>query len=254
MNILLSSRIDSKFFNDIALAQDNDLTIYAHNIENQLYKLYSKIKPKFLFVNIFELNEEINQFAIEYEHECVVFCYCPNTNYYQYDVNFNADAEIVYLCYQDDLIPNRRCLTIPKNIVNKRHLSYLLDQPKDNNIVCFLDGIHTENKQKLISLLYPNNKDFNIRLFNDTNLQHPQNLGIVSHIDKLELLAKNKYVICNQGYEYYYESIFLSCKPIHIEKIGDNLSETINRIEQTKLNDINNIHSFEDFFKEMVMK
>ena len=254
MNILVSSKIYSKFFNDILLVQDADINIYTHNIENQLYRLYSKIKPKFLFVNIFELNEEINQFALEYEHECVVFCYCPDQNYSNHNFNINTQTNIVYLCYTDNAIPERRCLTIPKNIVNKPYLSNLMTASKENNIICFMDTINETYKQNIVSLLYPNNKDLRIRLFNDIKLKHPQNLGFAYHQDKLQLLSKNKYVLCNHGFDYYYESIFLGCKPIHIEKMQDNLVNLVNIIDAEEPFDLSNVHDFTIFFKEMVLK
>lgn len=251
MNILLSSVVTSKLFNDISDLILDDYTIYGHNIRGNLYRIYSVLKPKILFINLLEINIEIQQFAAEYGHECKIFCLCPRIDYV--NNNINKIPGINYICYQGYVNENE-CLTIPSNIINESYLKSIKQDKKPKQAVCFLDHINGHYYDTISNMLYPNKGKVNIKVFNDPEFKHPQNLGYVNHANKLSLIAQSDYVICEKDFEYYYESVYLKCTSMFIEDInnGNIITEKLSSKDRDKM--LDNIHDFEQFILNMVNK
>lgn len=250
MNILLSSVINSKFFNDISQVTIPDHKIAIYDIRNNLYKIYSLLRPKSIFINILEISDEIKQFAEEYGHECNIFCFCPKANYSNY--NFEEIPNINYISYRG-YIDNEKCSIIPSNIINKNYLDSIKNENKIDQSICFLDSIDNKNYNTLLSKLYPNKSEFtfSIKIFNDPQFKHPQNLGFINHVDKLELIAKSKYIIVEDDFEYYYEALYLNCQMINIEEIKNNIN--LDKISNREVNNlISDVKDYANYISDMV--
>lgn len=244
MNIILSSLTNCKFFQEISLYQLDGITTYQISIKDNLYSLYYQLKPNYIFVNVFEINHEIVQFAEEFRHDCVVYCYVPFFKYARHNIPNIPHVKYITRDYIDSL-DNQKI--IPHNIVNKKYLDSI-KQEKIDQAVCFLDGVtQRDHKEKLLNILYPHKQNIKIKLFNDKSFQHPQNLGYLNHIDKVNMLARSQYAIIEDGSDYYYDALYLNCSIINIENITTN---SIPNISETTID--NDIEDYYEYLQEII--
>lgn len=251
MNIVLSALYDIKYFNEIETCDLESINVYKIPIKNNLYNIYYKLSPDAIFVHLLEIDEEIKQFAQEFEHDCKVYCYCPYTvNASNYNVENTPHIHYVTHHHIDKLDAQH---SLPKNLVNKSNLDKI-SKEKNDQIVCFLDDIANPSyKENLQHVLYPNKQKYKIKLFNDASFRHPQNLGYVNHKSKLDLLGRSKYVINHQSSDYFFDAQYLGCQAINISDIKtNNIEDYID--DNSNETDTKNIHEYCEYLTELLIK
>jgi hypothetical protein len=94
--------------------------------------------------------------------------------------------------------------------------------------------------------LYPKKK-LPIRLFNNSAIKHPQNLGLLSEENKADILNKAKYCIILNNDDYAIESKLCDCVPISIDEIPDLQGKKYSKISSQKGK------TYEDFIFENII-
>lgn len=78
-------------------------------------------------------------------------------------------------------------------------------------ILCHLDNKNIGNNSIIESILYPNNTTIAVKVVNSPMLNHPQNLGIVSEQDMLDLIHDCYAYVCVSD-DYLYDAIRMDKK------------------------------------------
>ena len=213
MNKLLIQNLNNKFINNIALCNTGYCDKIVTETRGSLYKLYYQYKfTHIIFVDSL-LNQESIQFIQEFGHEVCSYVYKDsNTDNYNHLENIKG-----VLAYAKPDNTNHKIITIPI-LVN--HDLYYLDKSldKQNQIISFIDNIKAI-PDNLQSYLYPNTT-LPIKLFNNTEIIHPQNLGLLSEQDKAMLLRSSKYYLAVQE-DYLAEAWACGCAVLSIDELSN---------------------------------
>jgi hypothetical protein len=192
MNKLLVQHINHKFINNISLSQIENFEKLITITSNQLYKIYYEYKfTHAIFIDSLLTNEEI-QFIHEFGNDINIYIFKNNET-----SNYSIIKNIKGILSFKPSDTSHKFIKIP-TLVN-HGIYYKTNDIKDNNIICFLDNIDLL-PDSLNSYLYPHSK-LAIKLFNNSDVVHPQNLGLLSENDKAYILQKNKYYLAlNEDY------------------------------------------------------
>jgi len=228
---LLVQKIDDKFINNIELSNMDFILKTTTYIENQLYKLfYTNQFTHFIFVASL-LNTEMFQFIHEFGEHTKIFIY-NDTNFPIVHIKNISGI----LQKEKDPLSKNKIITIPKLVNNE--IFYKDNTIKNDHIICFLDRIDSL-PHELNEFLYPSSK-LKIKLFNNQNIIHSQNLGILSEIDKAELLKKSEYYLALND-DYVPEAWACGCKVLEISDL--------NLLMPTKYKSNKNFQSYSNFLK-----
>lgn len=93
--------------------------------------------------------------------------------------------------------------------INEYHSSNIQDK---NYWLCDISSIDSNLIKKIQPLIYPNNTTQKIRLVNNDQFQHPQNVGLATESEMMELIASCKGFI-NLNNTYTADAVFMA-KPI----------------------------------------
>lgn len=192
---LFTQNLNNKFTNNILYLNDQDIVVSTGNTENILYKIHSKYNFNNYIFNTSLFNNEVAQFIAEYCSTIKIFIFHDQ----QPNIDILKEYEKFCINITQDSVEGFDTKIVPKNIVNDityKNTSY----PKDDSIVFFLDNLN-EIPENIQNLLYPNTK-LKIKLYNNQNIKHPQNIGMISENDKALILNKSSYFI---SYNEYYE-------------------------------------------------
>jgi hypothetical protein len=101
-----------------------------------------------------------------------------------------------------------------KKLFNTNNLDHT--QP---NVACFIDHINELGKEMTQAIESINKKEnFKIRLFNNPQIHHAHNIGILKEKDKSYVLKTHKYFL-NNGSEYLNEAILSNCEILNLESV-----------------------------------
>jgi hypothetical protein len=195
MNKLLVQNLNTKFINNIRLSKCKDYDQLVIDTSNQLYKIYYSYKfTHAIFVDSLLKDEEI-QFINEFSGTVICYIYSSQNNTLTNCVS-------------------QKISNIP--ILVNSNIFYNQNCNKQGDIISFLDNV-SSLPTSINSYLYPNSK-LPIKLFNNSDIIHPQNLGLLSEQDKALLLQQNMYYLAISDY-YVAEAWACGCTVLTIEDL-----------------------------------
>lgn len=217
INILIPN-INNKFYRNLSITNITDVRIVTENIQRNIYNLYYKHQFNTLIIPSSLIDNSILQFCVEFKDHIKTII--------DVDSNLNEEFLRVYNTVFHFLIhPDQTKIYEKYNHINKP--LYLLNDElyifnteitKINFIACFLDHVPLL-QTKLIESLYPNTKS-KIRLFNNPNINHPQNLGMVNELEKSLILKEAEYYLDIDNGSYSIEAQAAGCKIINLNSIN----------------------------------
>jgi hypothetical protein len=192
MSILFVQDSDNKFVNNIKLTQVPNHQIMLGPINKNLYGLYYSYHFSHFILMASMLDQETLQFVSEYHTE--IKCYIYG------DINISADILELYknkvtfiLKYTQEFISKEHCIILPRLVNEELFNSLNQSSNRHNSIICFIDDLD-KIPDSLNQYLYPMTK-LPIKLFNNNNIKHHQNLGTLSETDKASMLQQVRYYL-----------------------------------------------------------
>jgi len=238
----ITHQYSSKFIQDSAGMPGN----IVQDLNNIIYKLLNSSIKNVLFDSR-SLTKEFIQFITDSRTNNI------NFTIYHHIIDQNivdklAKPNIKHI-FHHGTSTNNSAKQIPLSINSELYNEDLKNLTKKNCGISFLDNINTI-PESLSVILFPK-KVLPIRLFNNKNIPHPQNLGILSLNDRKSLLIEAKYYISFSEYDdYILEAKYAKCiivSPTEFEKACNNQEYSCQSITF----DTNNYHF--NIFKEYVI-
>jgi hypothetical protein len=212
INLLLQHK-DIKFINNLALSKMDFCNKLVANTKNILYQLYYTYNFTHIIFISSLIEKEEKQFISEFSNNISIFIY--NDNHDQFLTtkypNISGVLENSSVKIKQDKIIN-----IPNLVNNEIFFENKLN--KNNDIICFLDSIE-KIPINLDNYLYPKS-NLPIKLFNNPDIINPQNLGLLSEIDKAEILQKSLYYLAINE-DYIPEAWACGCIVLTIDELKD---------------------------------
>jgi hypothetical protein len=114
-------------------------------------------------------------------------------------------------------------LVLPDYCINKNLFTSKNNENYNriDRIAYFLDE-DSEIPQHIKKHLYPETKDSKFLLFNNKSIQHPQNLGMLTELDKNDILNNCKYFVSNKYESYVAEAYTCGCVILDAETLTIN--------------------------------
>lgn len=236
MKKLLVQYSNNKFINNILLSDTDFCEKTVSNTKGSLYKLYYTLKFNYLILTLSLLSEEENQFIEEFHKNVSIYIYNDINDSSAETSNPNVKA---ILQHSKPSQKSSKIITIPILVNDKIFFKQNIN--KNNQLVCFLDSV-SELPSMVKSYLYPSSK-LPIKLFNNSNISHSQNLGLLSEKDKADILQKSVYYLAIND-EYVPEAWACGCKVITPEEIID--------LEPKQYRYSKNFQSYVNFLKGII--
>jgi hypothetical protein len=216
---LLVQNFNTKFIKNTIYSIIDDTTIINADIDNNLYKSHYRYNFTHIIFAASLLSTEVIQFISDFSQSVKIFLY--HDTFIDDAANILSNTNITHIVnnnYINDKynIININPYIINTNLFNKNGQSNI----RNNSIIGFLDH-YNFIPNHLNNYLYPKTK-LPIKIFNATNSQHHQNLGLVNDIEKSQLLKSNKYYL-SLDYEKDYSIEAQACGAIvvHPDQLSD---------------------------------
>jgi hypothetical protein len=177
------------------------------------------------------INSEVLQFINEFSNksDLKIILYHDQINEDLLNIDSNNLIHLIDIKYKYSINKKQKNIRYVPLLVNKQ-LFNTNNSPKQrsNTIICFIDEL--ENiPDYLIKYLYPKSK-LPIRLFNNSNIKHPQNLGLLSEPDKSMLLKQTEFYLAIDDY-YAPEALLSGCKVLDMKELD---TMTVNKYKHQK--------------------
>jgi hypothetical protein len=195
MNTILIPNIDNKFFRNIALTQMDGFQIIVENIKGNIYHLYYKHNFNYVIIPESFIDNSILQFAVEYSNKVHSLIEIGNniTNDFMklYKPVFKF---LIHNKYKEKAHPDCTNILCNTELINDQLYPQTNQQYKKiDYISCFLDELEFI-PEELSHILYPKTNK-KIRMFNNNNIKHTQNLGTINEIEKSVILKESQYYL-----------------------------------------------------------
>lgn len=213
MKIFISTK-NNKFIKNIVLSQIPGLDIISGHYQQQLYKIHQHHKINSYLFSLDDLDAETLQFIVDYHSKIKIFIYHNALN--------EQIIEHLSGCYHlsKDNYSSSNFIQIPQ-LINTHIFYNQKREDRNQQVVSFID--HLDNiSSELAPLLYPNNKQLNIKMYGGT-FGHMQNLGLASEIDKANILNSNTSFL-SLDTSYIPEALLCGCDVYTTESIQNNLT------------------------------
>lgn len=209
MTKLIIQNLNDRFINNLALCNTNFCNIILTDISGSLYRLYYEHKFTHIILIDSLLDNECFQFIEEFGNNVIIYIYkdADTTNYKQTDKIYSL------LSYTKD--DDHKTMKIP-TLINHELYNTNSSANKINQIVSFIDRIDVI-PDDLQTHLYPQT-NLPIKLFNNSNIISPQNLGLLSEKDKALLLQQSKYYLAITE-DYVAEAWACGCEVLTIDDL-----------------------------------
>jgi hypothetical protein len=231
---LLVQQKNDKFINNIALSSLDFCSKLVTNIDNQLYKIYYKYQFTDCIFIASLLNNEINQFILEFSKDVNIFIYNDTHSNIPYNKNIRAVIQ------KEKNESKNKIISIPK-LVNNEIFYMDSSVQKNYQIISFLDSMESM-PMELNQFLYPVS-NLPIKLFNNKNIIHPQNLGLLLEKDKASLLQQSEYYLALEE-DYVPEAWACGSKVLTVEDLVS--------LEPKKFKSSKNFQSYSNFLKVLL--
>jgi len=162
------------------------------------------------------MNPEMYQFIKEFANTDIqIYLYHNNTaDCGLIDLQFKSMTHLV-----EPYIVNKQSRKIkPLPALINKDVFYDRNFPKIESIACFLDSVN-EIPVNLLNQLYPNTA-LPIKLFNNANIKHHQNLGLLTERDKSVILNQYQYYLSIDNH-YAAEAAACRCLVLDICELKD---------------------------------
>lgn len=231
---IIIQKTNDKFINNIELSTTPFCNKKVLNITGQLYKIYYIEKFTHIIFVASLLDNETIEFINEFGSIVNIFIYNNTIKNIGYHSNIKA---VIQKTRTDS---ENKTVIIPK-LVNNEIYNHDNSVSKNDNIVCFLDNIESL-PQQLNEYLYPESQ-LPIKLFNNSDIIHPQNLGLLYEYDKARILKQNKYYLALTD-DYVPEAWACGSLVLDIDDLG---SLKPNKYKQSK-----SFQSYANFLKVLI--
>ncbi|NBW14862.1 MAG: hypothetical protein EBR82_43365, partial [Caulobacteraceae bacterium] len=181
---------------------------------NNLYELYYNYQFDSVLFMESCMNIESKQFIQEFNNKIKIFIYYDQSNNI---IKYDNVINLLDIKHKSILGKQNNIKYIPL-LVNKQLYNNIGNIKKVNSIVCFIDHL-SSLPADLIKYLYPYTK-LPIKLFNNPNIHHHQNLGILSEQEKAFILKQAEYYLSVDEY-YAPEASISGCKVLDISELDD---------------------------------
>ena len=235
MNKLLIQNLNDKFINNLSLSQTDFCDIITTDARNSLYQLYYQHKfTHIVFVDSL-LNHESCQFIDEFGSDVIVYIYKHSET-----DNYRKTKKIAGLLSYTKDNDGYKTIKIP-TLVN--HELYNTNQSinKIHQVISFLDQAN-KIPEDLHNYLYPQN-NLPIKLFNSSDIIHPQNLGLLSEKEKALLLQESKYYLAITE-DYVAEAWACDCEVLTVGEL-DSCEQSLYKKSKT-------FQSYTNFLKGLI--
>lgn len=217
MTLLIVENSDNKFVNNIRFTQSPKLTIGTAVLDGTLYDIYYKHKFSAIIFMSSKFRPEVRQFILEYaeESDVKIFIYHDILTVELFDIS----DKIIHLVDQKYKyeIKHKTIRYVPQLVNKELYNTNNAPKEKQKAIVCFLDGL-TSIPSELSKYLYPNTL-MPIKLFNNANIKHHQNLGMLDEPEKAQILKQAEYYIAIDDH-YAPEAISSGCKALDMNELS----------------------------------
>ena len=225
MKKVLVQKTDNKFVNNISHVNNVDLNVV--DISNRLYEIFYFFKPDAAIFMASKINTtETNQFIEEFQNTIKCFIYHDEENLNKrllksYNNTYHLIEDKKNKKIKEN--PEYKIIKVPK-LLNKDIYNKNNSENKNEDIVCFLDNVD-RLPENIAKILYPSSL-LKIKLFNNTSIKHHQNLGILTELDRAEVLKKSQYFLSIEDH-YRNEALACGCAIVSPEDlINNNLTKS----------------------------
>lgn len=210
MKTILVQKYNNKFFRNLDITRSNDTRIVSDYINKNIYELYYKYNFDIAILSASSIDNSLLQFAVEYADKIKLYVYIKNIEELNSSIYEQYKNLLIFVYSEGINNTDIQVIKIPYLINDKLFDSRQFQKTK--YISCFIDSL-SGLSQKMIASLYPNNKslEYGIRMFNNPNIQHHQNLGIIDESDRSNILKESEYYLDIDN-EYTVEASVVGCK------------------------------------------
>lgn len=240
---IIIQQADNKFVNNLSYINSKHELIIT-KLDNSLYQTYYKTKPdSIIFMASDCSKKEVSQFILEFENTIKCYIY--------YDNNIDVKGYVkkyknVFHLTQDKKAKENaeyKIIKLPK-LINDALFNQTNTEIKNDDIIVFIDNI-SDIPEDLKSILYPYT-NLKIKLFNNPNIKHHQNLGTINEKQKAEVLKKSKYFLAIDD-SYLNEALSCNCEILSIKDVGNDLKPS----KKYTFN-IKNLETYSNFIEKIV--
>lgn len=222
-------------------------------IDDTIYKyFYKNIDEKnrnnhtFIF-NSSYLIPEVSDFIESLSKQFKIIIYIDNNKYLK-DLKYD---NVIYITQENTTEPLSNVKILPKNITSKSIYATEKNNKsnKDDSIIYFSqETTDSESIKKLEQYLYPSS-NLRIKIFDNKNFKHPQNIGYTSELTKKELLSSSKYYLHDSSNYYTSEAKLCGCALLDIDKTDSLMDQIKNNKPES---DTDDIVYYIDFMKDII--
>lgn len=213
MNNLLVQNCNSKFIQNIINLKIDNVNIIGTSINNNLYKLYYTYGITHCLFKAELLNKEMVDFIKEFSNNgvrCFIHHNSPVITTIKEFMNYN----VIHLSSSD----STDIIAVPNNLINSK-MFFNNYQQRSDSIVCFCE--FSILPEFLSDYLYPKTL-LPIKLFNNSKISHPQNLGLISESDRAKILQTNKYYLAlSEDDQYILEAQHCGAIILQIDQLNN---------------------------------
>lgn len=205
-NIFIN-QTDNRFTNAIINSKSNNSVIHSL-VSNNIYDIFYRFNIDVFVFNVSTLDSSIIQFMQEFSKEKNIYLYINSAQFDNAVLNI-PNIKYIQLKLLDIKLPEEPII-FDSNVINT-NIFYRDDSKKKQKgtIACFLDRV-AAIPDSLEKHLYPNSTKA-IRLYNNSNINHYQNLGVLSEKDKNTILNESEsFIIIDEN--YLFEAVQTGCQ------------------------------------------
>jgi len=230
-------RHDDKFINNLTLSlQSMHIDTYCSDINQDLYRIHHYYPFDTAIFLSSKFNNESAQFISE-------FYSAKRIKFFVYHDQYNEEIISSFGTAAINLVhvkSSSNSVLIP-DLINQFLFNNLKMSRKKNRYAVFLDGLK-EIPDNLNDKLYPNTK-LNINMFNSQYVQNSQNIGLISEIEKAQILNTYEFFI-DINNNYAHEARACGAKVFDIDKLKE-------KPKQSKKN--KSVQTYEEFIRSNIL-
>jgi hypothetical protein len=230
---------DSKFINNtiISLRQQKNTEVFSYLSHKNLYKIYHQTQFDTAIFIASRFTSEIAQFVTEFYTKGIKIFVYHDTIIPSIIEDYKTAC--VSLVHEQGL---NNTIVIPPLINDYIYKNNGYDRHK--SIACFIDDQQESISSDLEQHLYPNAK-LPIRMFNNSKIVHPLNLGLLNEYDKADVLNRSEYFL-DINNTYTEEAIRCGCKIVKLDNV-----QNYKKAKKTKPN--NKLLTYQNFIEQNLL-
>lgn len=210
--------VNNKFNKNILSIEDDQYNIFSMASQSSIYKyLYTNeklqnqenIKDNIFIINSSVINNESIDFINNFHNLFNIWIFVDNESFI-----LNPQLNVRYITNR--YVNNFTSKILPNNIVDKAMYSNVEILDKLDQLVYFFSSNTTQINSSIEKYLYPAS-NLRIKLFDNNQFNHPQNLGYLTERDRSLVLLESKFYICDNNNYYLTEAMLSGCIVLNID-------------------------------------